>query len=401
MIIQPKIRGFICTTSHPVGCAEAVARQVAYVKAQQPVEAPKRVLVIGASTGYGLASRIVPTFTAGAKTIGVFFEKEPAGKRTGTAGWYNTVAFEKAAHDAGFYAKSINGDAFSDEIKQQTVDLIKDDLGQIDLLVYSLASPRRIDPKTQHVYNSALKTTSEPFHSKSLDPMAGTVSTVTIDPATDEDIENTVRVMGGDDWQLWIDLLAKENLLAPGCQTIAYSYIGPALTFPIYREGTIGRAKKHLEQTAHRLDEQLQASLQGHAYVSVNKALVTQASAAIPVVSLYISILFKVMKEKGVHEGCIEQIHRLFEQLYGEVPLQLDDAGRIRIDDYEMRNDIQQEVAEAWERVNSDNINQLADLEGYRNDFYHLFGFAYDNVDYDADVEPNVQIPSLAETADV
>ena len=395
MIIQPKIRGFICTTAHPVGCAKAVAEQIEYIKRKAKFAGPKNVLVIGSSTGYGLASRIAATYGADAKTIGVFFEKEADEKRTATAGWYNTAAFEQFAHRDGYYAKSINGDAFSEAIKKQAADLIREDMGKIDLIVYSLASPRRTSPLTGETYSSVLKPIGKPFTGKTVDAFRGEVKDVTIEPANDEEIMHTIAVMGGEDWRLWIEYLAEQNLLAEGVKTVAYSYLGPTLTHDIYKDGTIGRAKEDLKATADHLTTMLR-SLQGEAIVSVDKAVVTQASAAIPVVLLYISILFKVMKEAGLHEGCIEQMERLMSQhLYGAQQPPRDPDGYIRIDDWEMRPDIQEKVAALWPKITSENILALTDLEGYRDDFYRLFGFNLTGVDYDADVNPVVNIPSI------
>ncbi|MBB72519.1 MAG: enoyl-[acyl-carrier-protein] reductase FabV [Legionellales bacterium] len=396
MVIQPKTRGFICTTSHPTGCDAHVKRQIDYAKQQPKIaNAAKRVLVIGASTGYGLASRIVASFIGDADTIGVSFEKGASGKRTASAGWYNTAAFEKYATEAGYKALSLNGDAFSHEIKQQTIDLIKQELGQVDLIVYSLASPRRVHPDTGEVYNSALKTIGKPFSNKSVDPLKGEITQVEIGPANQEEINNTVAVMGGEDWQLWIDALLNADAIADGAKTLAYSYVGPELTFPIYREGTIGKAKEDLERTAAAITDKLN-SLQGEAYVSINKAVVTQASAAIPVVPLYISLLFKVMKQKGLHEDCIEQIARLYHDfLYNPVAVPTDDSNRIRIDDWEMREDVQQAVFELWQQVTQDNLMDISDLAGYRKGFFNLFGFEMEGVDYEQDVDPVVAIPSI------
>lgn len=394
MKIEPKIRGFICTTAHPVGCAAAVREQVNYVKSQAPIVGPNNVLVIGASTGYGLASRIVAAFGAGAKTIGVSFEKAADEKRTASPGWYNTAAFEVEAQHADLYATSINGDAFSDEIKKQTAERIRKDLGQVDLIIYSLASPRRQHPKTGIVYTSALKPIGNAFSGKTVDAFKGEVKEVTIEPAQQDEIDHTIAVMGGEDWEMWIDYLQQENLLASGVKTVAYSYLGPQLTHAIYKEGTIGKAKEHLKQTADRLQRKLQ-NHRGQAFISVDKAVVTQASAAIPVVPLYISLLFKVMKEKGTHEGCIEQIYRLFKDyLYAENML-TDAEGYIRIDNFEMDKEVQDRVAALWPQVTSANIATLSDIEGYRNDFYQLFGFNLNNVDYTADVDPAVNIPSI------
>ncbi|MFN3234074.1 MAG: enoyl-ACP reductase FabV [Gammaproteobacteria bacterium] len=399
MIITPKIRGFICTTAHPEGCAKNVQEQIEYVKQHtQASQQPKKVLVIGASTGYGLASRIVAAFGSNAKTIGVFFERPAAGKRTASAGWYNSAAFEAAAHGAGIYAKSINGDAFSDELKQQTIELIQKDWGgEVDLVIYSLASPRRTDPKTGDVYNSTLKPVGEAYDNKTADVMTGDVSQIHIDPATDEDISNTVKVMGGEDWQLWMDALLDAGVLAKGAMTVAYSYIGPSLTYPIYRNGTIGKAKEDLEKTVTALNQKLMA-VDGKAFISVNKAVVTQASAAIPVVPLYLCLLFRIMKEKKNHEGCIEQIQRLFtDRLYagGEVPV--DAEGRIRIDDWEMQDDVQEAVKDMWSDVTTENLESETDLQGYRDEFHRLFGFGLSGVNYDQDIDVEVSIPSLAE----
>lgn len=397
MIIQPKIRGFICTTAHPAGCHQVVKEQIDYVKSQGQWagKKPKNVLVIGASTGYGLASRIVATFAAGANTIGVFYEKEADEKRTASAGWYNTAAFEKIAHQENHYAKSINGDAFSNDIKQRTADLIQQDLQKVDLIIYSLASPRRQHPETGQVYSSVLKPIGKSYTSKTVDAFRGEVKEITLEPATSEEIENTVAVMGGEDWQMWIDFLAKKNLLAEGVITIAYSYMGPTLTHPIYKNGTIGTAKEHLKETAEKLNQQLK-SYNGHALISVNKAVVTQASAAIPVVPLYIALLFKLMKEKGTHEGCIEQIYRLFHDfLYTSDKMICDDQNQIRVDDHEMAADIQQKIAELWPKVQTDNLSQLTDIEGYRHEFYRLFGFHAQQISYEQDIDADVKIESI------
>ena len=396
MIIQPKIRGFICTTAHPEGCAANVREQIAYVKSQPaPANPPKKVLVIGASTGYGLASRIVPAFGGGAATIGVFFEKPGQENKTGSAGWYNSVAFEEAAKEAGLYAKSFNGDAFSNEMKQQVIDTIKADLGQVDCIIYSLASPRRTDPNTGEVYKSVLKPIGEPYSQKNLNTDKGEVDSVTIEPASEEEIANTIKVMGGEDWEMWINALADAGVLAEGATTVAYSYIGPDLTWKIYTEGTIGMAKKDVEASAARLNEKFGA---GTAYVSVNKALVTQASSAIPVVPLYISLLYQVMKQKGNHEGCIEQITRLFnDHLATETgPAQLDEAGRIRIDDWEMEADVQAAVAELWEKVTTENLTEISDFTSYQSEFLRLFGFGLEGVDYAAETNPDLALPSAS-----
>lgn len=395
MIIEPRMRGFICTTAHPDGAAENVKQQIEYVKSKGKIDAPKRVLVIGASTGFGLASRITSAFGSDAATIGVFFEKPPMQGKTASAGWYNSVAFENEAHKAGLYAKSINGDAFSDEIKEQTIAIIKEDLGQIDLIIYSLASPVRTHPKTGVTHRSVLKPIGEKFTNNTVDFHTGKVSEVSIEPCSGDDIENTVIVMGGEDWKMWIDMMKKENVLAQGAITVAYSYIGSSLTEAVYRNGTIGKAKDHLEATAFEITDLLN-DIGGKAYVSVNKALVTQASSAIPVIPLYISLLYKTMKSKGLHEGCIEQIQRLFQdRLFSGKDVPVDEKGRIRIDDWEMREDVQNEVASLWNEVTTENLSQLGDLEGYRKEFYQLFGFDVPNVDYTKDTDEMVQIESI------
>ncbi|AZI23417.1 trans-2-enoyl-CoA reductase family protein [Chryseobacterium taklimakanense] len=398
MIIQPRTRGFICLTAHPEGALQTVKNQIEYIKSKGKIaNGPKKVLVIGASTGFGIASRIAAAFGSDAATIGVFFEKPSSEGKLGTAGWYNSAAFEQEAHKAGLYAKSINGDAFSDEIKQQTIDLIQKDLGQVDLVVYSLASPRRTHPKTGVAHASVLKPIGAPFTNKTVDFHTGAVTDITIAPVeNDDDISNTVAVMGGEDWKFWMEDLKNAGVLADGVKTVAYSYIGPELTFPIYRNGTIGQAKNDLEESVKHINEMLK-DLHGKAYVSVNKALVTQSSSAIPVVPLYISLLFKAMKEKGTHEGTIEQMQRLFaERLYtedGNVPL--DENGRIRIDDWEMAEDIQAEVAKNWDKVTTENLSEISDIEGYRRDFFNLFGFEIDGVDYEKDTSEDVKVPSI------
>lgn len=394
MIIEPRTRGFICLTSHPKGCEQNVIDQIEYIKSKGAIDGAKKVLVIGASTGFGLASRITSAFGSGASTIGVFFEKPPSEGRPASPGWYNSAAFEKEAHKAGLYAKSINGDAFSNEIKKQTLDLIKADLGQIDMVIYSLASPVRTHPDTGAKYKSVLKPIGAKFQNKTVDFHTGVISEVSIEPAQGDDIENTVAVMGGEDWKMWIDDLKSEGLLSEGFTTIAYSYIGPSLTEAVYRKGTIGRAKDDLEATAFTISDSLKP-LNGKAYVSVNKALVTQASSAIPVIPLYISLLYKVMKEEGIHEGCIEQIQRLFQdRLYaGKTPT--DDKGRIRIDDWEMRADVQARVAELWKEATTETLPKIGDLKGYEKDFFNLFGFMVEGVDYGEDVNEIVEIPGL------
>lgn len=394
MIIAPKIRGFICTTAHPVGCAAEVQAQIEVVKQRGAIEnGPKKVLVIGASTGYGLASRIAAAFGSGAATIGVFFERAAEGNRTATAGWYNSRAFELEAQKAGLYAKSFNGDAFSDEMKAQVLAAVKEDLGQIDCLVYSLASPRRKHPKSGRDFSSVLKPIGQSYTNKNLNTNTAEVNEVTLEPAEAEEVENTVAVMGGEDWQMWVDALREQGLLAEGFTTVAYSYIGPELTWPIYKNGTIGKAKEDVERVQRELDVSL-APLKGKAWVSVNKALVTQASSAIPVVPLYISLLYKAMKANGSHEECIQQMHRLFRRLFQENP-STDELGRIRVDDWEMTPEIQAIVGERWDKVDSSNLADLGDFPGYQSGFLRLFGFGVEGVDYAADVDPSVGIPSL------
>ncbi len=414
MIIAPVSKGFICLTAHPTGCAKNVERQIAYAargvdplgrapSSESPEGAarggrrpgPKTALVIGASTGYGLASRVAAAFGHGAATLGVFFEKPADGKRTATPGWYNSAAFESAARAAGLKAASLNGDAFSDDMKQRALAGLKETFGPVDLVIYSLASPRRLHPRTGELFSSVLKPLGRPYTSKTVNFQTGQMAEVTLNTADESDVRHTVAVMGGEDWSMWIDALEGAGLLAPGAVTVAYSYAGPDLTAPIYRQGTIGRAKNDLEATAHRLEMRL-AKIGGRAVVSVNKALVTQASAAIPAMPLYISLLFKVMKPKGLHEGCIEQMRRLFtEHLYAPTPPPTDEIERIRIDDWEMRPDVQAEVARLWEDAKTENVESLADLVGYREEFFKLFGFGLPGVDYAADVDPQVPIPSL------
>jgi enoyl-[acyl-carrier protein] reductase/trans-2-enoyl-CoA reductase (NAD+) len=396
MIIEPRMRGFICLTAHPKGCEQNVLDQIAYIKSKGTIEGPKKVLVIGASTGFGMASRITSAFTLNASTIGVYFEKPPAEKKTASPGWYNTAAFETQAQKAGLYAKSINGDAFSNEIKQKTIELIKADLGQVDLVIYSVASPVRTNPGTGITHKSVLKPIGAPYKNKTVDFHTGKISDIAIEPASDEEIENTIAVMGGEDWVMWMDALKKANALAPKAVTVAYSYIGPLLTEAIYRKGTIGRAKDDLESAAFTITDKL-SDIGGKAYVSVNKALVTQASSAIPVIPLYISLLYKIMKREGIHEGCIEQIQRLFkERLYtGNNIVPADEKGRIRIDDLELRDDVQAEVAELWPQATTETLPAIADLDGYKKDFFQLFGFKVDNVNYQEDVNEMVTVPGL------
>lgn len=393
MIIEPKVRGFICTTAHPVGCAASVQEQIDHVKKKGPIAGgPKKVLVIGASTGYGLASRISAAFGSGAETFGIFFERPAEADRTASAGWYNTAAFTQKARAAGLKAINLNGDAFSNALKAQAVEILKKELGQVDLVVYSLASPKRQHPNTGEVFSSVLKPVGKDYHNKTIDTNKGIVRDVDIQPATPDEIRQTVAVMGGEDWKMWMDLLAKENCLAQGCKTVAYSYIGPELTYAIYRQGTIGNAKEDLERTCKALDNDLRAR-GGRAFISVNKALVTQASSAIPVVPLYIAILYKIMKAKNLHEGCIEQMDRMFRDfLYAKNGPLLDGEGRIRVDDWEMREDVQVEVEKMWKDVSTENVAQISDLAGYQADFLKLFGFGVKGVDYNADVNPAVEL---------
>ncbi|WP_298223409.1 enoyl-ACP reductase FabV [Flavobacterium sp.] len=395
MIIEPRMRGFICLTAHPKGCEQNVKNQIEYIKSKGTIDGAKRVLVIGASTGFGLASRITSAFGSNASTIGVFFEKPAAEGKTASPGWYNSAAFEQEAHKAGLYAKSINGDAFSDEVKQQTIDMIKADLGQVDLIIYSLASPVRMHPKTGVLHRSVLKPIGGTFTNKTVDFHTGNVSQVSIEPANQEDIDNTVVVMGGEDWSMWMEDMKNAGVLADGATTIAYSYIGPSVTEAVYRKGTIGRAKDHLEATAFKITDSLE-SIGGKAYVSVNKALVTQASSAIPVIPLYISLLYKIMKAEGIHEGCIEQIQRLFSQrLYQGGAVPTDAQGRIRIDDWEMREDVQEQVAALWAQATTETLPAIGDLAGYKQDFLNLFGFGFAGVDYDADTNEMMHVESI------
>ncbi len=395
MIIEPRMRGFICLTAHPKGCEQNVKNQIEYVKSKGKINGPKRVLVIGASTGFGLASRITSAFGSDAATIGVFFEKAPLEGKTASPGWYNSAAFEQEAQKAGLYAKSINGDAFSNEVKQQTIEMIKADLGQIDLIIYSLASPVRQHPVTGVLHRSTLKPIGSTFTNKTVDFHTGNVTNVSIEPANEEDIANTVVVMGGEDWSMWMDALKSAGVLAEGATTIAYSYIGPEVTEAVYRKGTIGRAKDHLEATAFEITEKLK-DIHGKGYVSVNKALVTQASSAIPVIPLYISLLYKIMKAEGIHEGCIEQIQRLYaDRLYTGNPVPTDEKGRIRIDDWEMRSDVQDEITKLWSESTTESLVELGDLAGYKQDFLNLFGFGFEGVDYLADTNEMVNVPSI------
>lgn len=388
MIIKPKVRGFICTNAHPQGCAVNVQEQIAFTKAKGPVaDAPKKVLVLGCSTGFGLSSRITAAFGGGADTLGVCFEKEPSDAKTGTAGYYNTSAFHDAAKTAGLYAHTINGDAFSDALKDQVIAELKNSIGKVDLVIYSLASPRRTDPKTGDVYNSVLKPIGKQYVSKNLNTDTLKIADVTIEPASDEEIANTVKVMGGEDWEMWIDALKGADLLADNFQTVAYTYLGDKLTWPIYGKATIGKAKEDLDRAAQTLS----AKHGGKARVAVLKAVVTQASSAIPVMPLYLAILFKVMKEQGTHEGCIEQIQRLFKECLYSVTPRLDDAGRYRVDELELNPSVQTKVEAIWEQVTEENLFELTDFAGYKTEFLRLFGFGLNGVDYDVETSPLVQ----------
>lgn len=391
MIIEPKIRGFICTTAHPEGCRANVKQQIDYVKAQPKVSGIKSALIIGASAGYGLASRITAAFGGGAATLGIIFDKSASGSRTASAGWYNTAAFEEFANADGLYAKTINGDAFSQEIKQQAIETIKADMGKVDLIIYSLAAPRRTLADGSTV-TSVLKTTGEAYTNKTIDLKTRSVSEVTIPPATEQEIENTVSVMGGEDWMDWMVALNEAGVLADNTITVAYSYLGPELTHPVYLNGSIGAAKADLARTAKAITEKFD-NVTG--YISVNKALVTQASSAIPIVPLYISILYKVMKAHGSHEGCIEQMYRLFAEKLFSSPTELDSEGMLRLDDWEMKPEIQEEVSKIWEQLNTENLSTLSDIDGYWEDFYKIFGFNVPGVDYSKECNEEVDIKSL------
>lgn len=391
MIVQPKVKGFICTTAHPEGCKASVKAQIDYVKSQPKAEGPKKVLIIGSSMGYGLATRIAATYACGADTIGVIFDKDGKEKRTGTAGWYNTAAFEEFATADGYYAKTINGDAYSQEIKDEVIELIKKDWEKADMVIYSIAAPRRKAPDGV-TYRSVLKTTEKSYTNKSIDLLTNEVSDFTVEPATEEEIADTVKVMGGEDWRLWIDALKAADVLEDGAKTIAYSYIGPEITYPIYYNGSIGQAKADLYKTADVMNEEIDGI---EAYVSVNKAVVTQSSAAIPIVPLYMSILLKVMKEQNLHEGCIEQMYRMMHDRVCVDKVVTDDKNLIRMDDYELKPEVQKVVEDKWNIVSQDNFKEVADIDGYWKEFYEIFGFGIDGVDYDADISVQVDIPSL------
>ena len=394
-VVKQRSRGFICVTAHPEGCARNVEQQIAAVKRNRPksISGPRSALVIGSSTGYGLATRIAAAWGFGAKTVGVFYERPPDGRKTAAAGYYNTAAFHRLARAQGLYATGINGDAFSDEVKRQAVDLVRRDVGKLDLVVYSLAAPRRVHPRTGEAFQAVLKAIGSSYRGKTVDFTSGAVTEVTIEAADEEEIAATIAVMGGEDWRSWIETLREQDLLAEGARTLAYSYVGPKLTWPIYRQGTIGAAKKDLEQTAAELNAKLVSQVGGGAWVSVNKAVVTQASVAIPVVPLYISLLLRVMKQKGVHEGCIEQMQRLcFRHLADGKKPSLDGEGLIRLDDLELRDDVQTTVAGLWEKVSTENLEELSDIAGFRQEFNNLFGFDVPGVDYGQPTETDVAL---------
>jgi enoyl-[acyl-carrier protein] reductase/trans-2-enoyl-CoA reductase (NAD+) len=391
MIITPKVRGFICTTTHPEGCFSNVRKQIDVIKRDGPIDnGPKKVLVIGASTGYGLASRIAAAFGSGAATVGVFYEKPGTDKKPGTAGWYNTAAFDRYARDAGLYVKNVNGDAFSDECRRQVIDIIKQDLGKVDLVVYSLAAPVRKMPGTGEVVRSSLKPIGQVYTTKAVDLNKDTIIEASVEPASEDEIANTVKVMGGQDWELWIKALSDAGVLADGVKTLAYSYIGTDLTWPIYWHGTLGKAKEDLDRAARSNDKVL-AAVNGKAYVAVMKSVITQASSAIPVMPLYVSMVFKIMREKGLHEVPIDQLDRLFRTKLTGRNIETDSDGRIRMDDWELRDDVQQCCRDLWPQVTTENLNELTDYRQYKEEFLNLFGFGCDDVDYSADVNPDVQ----------
>ena len=394
MIIRPRVRGFMCITSHPVGCEANVKSQIEFIKSQSAIDSPKRVLVIGSSTGYGLAARITAAFGGGASTLGVFFEKPGTDRKPGTAGWYNSAAFHKFAAQDGLYAKSLNGDAFSDDVKERTIATIKEDLGQVDLVIYSLAAPRRQHPKTGEVFNSTLKPVGKGITMQGVNTDKEQIQEFSLEAASGQEIADTIAVMGGEDWTMWMDALAEAGVLAEGAKTTAFTYIGEKMTWDLYWDGTIGMAKKDLDTKVLSIREKL-AATGGDARVSVLKAVVTQASSAIPVMPLYLAILFKEMKLDRSHEGCIEQLYRLFtECLYSDSP-RTDEEGRLRVDELEMRPEVQAKVAEAWAQITTENLAELTDFAGYKHEFLKLFGFQMAGVDYDAEVNPEVAIGNL------
>ena len=394
MIIKPRVRGFMCITTHPTGCEANVKNQIDYIKKQSAIDAPKRVLVIGSSTGYGLAARITAAFGGGASTLGIFFEKPGTERKPGTAGWYNSAAFHQFAEQEGLYAKSINGDAFSTEVKEKAIATIKQDLGQVDLVIYSLAAPRRQHPVSGEVFNSTLKPVGKPVTMRGINTDKEEIQEFSLDAASEQEINDTVAVMGGEDWQMWMDALGQAGVLADGAKTTAFTYIGEKITWDLYWDGTIGQAKKDLDTKVLSIRDQL-VSNGGDARVSVLKAVVTQASSAIPIMPLYLAMLFKEMKANGTHEGCIEQLYRLFtECLYSANP-RTDEVGRLRVDELEMQPEVQASVAQAWANINTENLTELTDFTGYKEEFLRLFGFEMDGVDYDADVNPEVAIRNL------
>lgn len=396
MIIKPKTRGFLCTTAHPSGCKANIHEQITRVKSDGPIEnGPKNVLVIGASTGYGLASRITAAFGSNAATLGVFLEKPAREKKSGSAGWYNSYAFEKVAHAEGIYAKSIMGDAFSDEIRSKTIETIKQDMGEIDLVIYSLASPVRKLPSTGETIWSALKPIGEIYRTRAVDLITDQIIDAEIEPATEQEIKDTITVMGGEDWELWINALKDADVLADGVKTVSYSYIGTEITWPIYWHGALGKAKEDMDRAATSLRDVL-SDINGSANMVVLKSVITQASAAIPVMPLYISMALKIMKEKGLHEGCIEQINRLFRsQLYNNKVAELDDEARIRMDDWELKDEVQDSIKELGPGVTSENIFELTDYQGYKDEFLKLFGFGIAGIDYEADVDSLVDFEPI------
>ncbi|MBC9890604.1 MAG: enoyl-[acyl-carrier-protein] reductase FabV [Opitutae bacterium] len=393
MIIKPKVRGFICITAHPEGCAAHVQEQIDFVRSQAPLRnGPRKVLVIGASTGYGLAARIAAAFGGKAATVGVFFERPSTNGRCASAGWYNSAAFEKKARREGLYVKSINGDAFSNPVKERVIRVLKNELGPLDLVIYSLAAPRRVHSETGLLHKSVLKPIGESFSGPTVDTDRGIIKDIHLPPASKREIGDTVAVMGGEDWEMWMNQLGEAGLLGEGCRSVAFSYIGPKQTWPIYKRGTIGRAKHDLAKAAQRIDASLKTT-GGGAFISVNKAVVTQASAAIPIVPLYISILFKIMKKKGLHEGCIEQLYRLYAtQMYNDSVASLDETGQVRLDDWEMKPEVQNAVAMLWKQVTNENFQDITDYAGYKAEFLKLFGFGIPGVDYGAPCDPEVDI---------
>ncbi len=394
MIIKPRVRGFMCITTHPAGCEVNVKNQIDYIKSQGAIDSPKRVLVIGSSTGYGLAARITAAFGGGASTLGVFFEKPGTDRKPGTAGWYNSAAFHRYAEADGLYAKSINGDAFSSEIKERAIATIKEDMGQVDLVVYSLAAPRRQHPVTGEVFNSTLKPVGKNISMRGINTDKEEIQEFSMDAASQQEIDDTVAVMGGEDWQMWMDALAEAGVLADGAKTTAFTYIGEKITWDLYWDGTIGQAKKDLDARVIGIREKL-AAHGGDARVSVLKGVVTQASSAIPIMPLYLAMLFKEMKNRGTHEGCIEQLYRLFtECLYSDSP-RTDEVGRLRVDELEMDPEVQAAVAAAWSEISTENLISSTDFKGYKQDFLNLFGFELDGVDYQAEVDPQVEISNL------